>query len=60
MVSDGKAIEGLKILSDYCLEHKCCKGCMFAPKDYKAEFNECILEQPPCDAVDFLRRDNRI
>ena len=23
MVSDEKAIEGLKILADYCIEHKC-------------------------------------
>ena len=57
-ITNNEAIEHIKKLADYCLEHKCCRNCIFVPKNYKAGFDECILEQPPCDAIALIRRNN--
>jgi len=44
MITDKQAIYSLKLLSDYALQHKECKGCIFKPKYYKSVENECLFK----------------
>ena len=43
IISDKEAIESLKTLSDYALQHNNCEGCIFKPKDYEPIKNECLF-----------------
>ena len=56
MITDEQVLENMKELNWYCLEHQCCNGCIFKPKDYKAETNECLLQSmPPTDVYSKLK-----
>ena len=56
MITDEQALEYIKELNLYCLEHQCCEGCIFKPVNYKPETNECLLQSmPPTDVYSKLK-----
>ena len=58
-ITNSEAIEHIKKLAEYCLEHNRCEGCIFKPKDYKPVTNECLFGFTPCDVDSKIREKIR-
>ncbi len=48
-ITNSEAIEHIKKLAEYCMEHYMCKNCIFRPDNYEPVTNECLFGFTPCD-----------